>query len=237
MIRGLGLLSGIVLALTIPLSASTIGTFSMSGTVTVTDTTISWNSDLGPSFAPEMFTLTAGAGIYAGEDGQNSVANLDETVEPVGPIFGPVPFITFNVASGVPGLELNHIFPGIDGTAGCADSPPAPGQLCTPSVPGFTSPFNFQNTSNGGSSASWVFSGVTTDGLAWSGQFTSQFTVPFQTVLAAFAPGGSGSVTNSYSAAEITVSGAVPEPSSVSMLGIGAGLLLLSISLKKYQRS
>ncbi len=234
MIKGLGLLSGIVLALGIPLSASTIGTFSMSGTVTVTDTTISWKSDVSP-FAPEMFTLTAGAGIYAGEDGQNSVANLNEATQPVGPVFPAVPFITFNVAAGVPGLDLTHIFPGIDGTAGCSGAP-APGQVCTPSVPGFTSPFNFQNTANGGSSASWVFAGVTTDGLRWSGQFTSQFTEPFQTVLAAFAPGGSNTITNSYSAAEITVA-AVPEPSSTSMLGIGAGLLLLSIGMKQYRRT
>jgi len=64
-----------------------------------------------------------------------------------------------------------------------------------------------------------VVSGVSADGQdTWTGVFVSQFTEPFQNVLAALAQ--TGSVTNTYSAT-ITVSSAttsLPEPGTIALL-------------------
>lgn len=230
MMKGLGLLSVIVLSLGIPLSASTIGTFNMSGTIIVNGfSNITWKSDLSP-FDANMFTLTAGTGAYSTEDGQNSIADLNNPPEVVGS-FADTTFITFDVDPSVGTLDINQIVPGIYSDSACTTLPAAAGQHCTPAG----SPFNFTNNSPTSSTASFTFKGVTTDGDPWTALFTSQFvTESYQDVLAGLA--SSGSVTASYSAAEVTVS-SVPEPSSTSMLGIGAGLLLVSISLKKYQRT
>ena len=237
---GLLFLGVILPGLFITLSASAIsGTFNMSGTVTVTSTTIMWKSDLSPTFTPNMFSTTAAAGSFVGEDGQNTVDNLDISSEPVGTMFANTPFISFDVLPGLPDLDINFIFPGVGGSADCTKAP-AVGQTCTPSNPG-GSPFSFTNfppPSSIQTTAQFVFTGVTSDGLSsWEGVFTSGFNTPFQTVLAAFAPGGSGSVTNTF-AGTITVTPNVttPESSPALMLGSGMGLLLLSLSLKKYRR-
>jgi PEP-CTERM motif len=226
------LLSGITLllgGLCYSAQASPIfGTFNMTGTVTVTLTTISWTSDQGPGFAPDMFTLSAAAGSFVGENGQNGIANLNNGTEPVDTGFPPQLFITFDVLPGLPNLLINFVYSGDGGSADCG-LPPAVGQTCTPLVPG-GSPFTFKNDnppSNIQSSAQWVFSGITSDGLSnWVGDFTSQFGTSFQNVLAAFAPGGPQFVTNSFSAT-ITVT-PIPEPESASMMGIGLGLVGLA---------
>jgi hypothetical protein len=49
----------------------------MSGTVTATATTITWQSDLSPTLTSEMFSTTAIAGAFSRKDGQNFVNNLD----------------------------------------------------------------------------------------------------------------------------------------------------------------
>jgi hypothetical protein len=237
---GLLFLGVILPGLFATLSASAIsGTFNMSGTVTVTSTTIMWKSDLSPTFTPDMFSTTAAAGSFAGEDGQNTVDNLDISTEPVGTTFANTPFISFDVLPGLPDLDINFIFPGVGGSADCTAAP-AVGQTCTPSNPG-GSPFSFTNFPPPASiqtTAQFVFTGVTSDGLSsWEGVFTSGFNTPFQTVLAAFAPGGSGSVTNTF-AGTITVTplASTPESSPALMLASGMGLLLLSLTLKKYRR-
>ena len=73
--------------------------------------------------------------------------------------------------------------------------------------------------------ATWVFSGVTNDGLSsWVGNFTSQFGVPYQTALGNLQT--SGLVTSSYSATiTVTQNTQVPEPGTVSMLGLGLAFL------------
>ncbi len=131
MMRGLGLLTGIVLALGIPLSASTIGTFSMSGTIIVNGfTNITWKSDVSP-FDANMFTLTAGTGVYSTENGQNTIADLNNPPEIVGS-FPDTTFITFDVDSSVAGLDINQIVPGIYSDSACTTLPAAAGQHCTP---------------------------------------------------------------------------------------------------------
>jgi len=208
-------------------SAATIGTFSMSGDVTVTPTMMMFNSD-APGNAPNMFSLTLGSGLYAGENGQNGIQNLNIAAEPVGTTFTATPFINFDVNNTVQPLLLNFIFAGTGTSTLCNTSPStaAPNQLCTPANPG-GSPFTFLNQpppTSPQSTAQFVLSGTNAAGDTWTGIFTSQFNEPFQTVLEAFAPGGSGSITNAFSAT-ITVSSPVPEPGPLTMMGIGLGLL------------
>jgi hypothetical protein len=233
MIRRVLFLGAILSGLVSGLSAAALsGTFDMSGTLTVTSTTISWTSDVSP-FASQLFSLTAGTGSFSTEDGQDGVANLNIASEPVGTTFANTPFITFDV---VPesALLLNRLNAGIDGTAGCTASPAAAGQVCTPPNPG-GSPFNFQNLSATQSTASFIFSGVTADGLStWSATFTSQFNnMSFQQVLASLA--ASGSVSNSYSAnvTVVPIPVSTPEPTPAFMLACGLGLLAVSFGTKR----
>lgn len=223
-------------------AAALSGSFNMSGILTATATTNTWNSDLLPN-ASQMFTLSGGTGSFAGENGQNGVFNMNNATEPVdGTTFAAQPFIMFDVVTGLPILDINFIPAGIGGSAGCSASPAVttPPQTCTPAITG-GSPFTFTNNpppSAIQSTAGFVFMGVTSDGLStWRAVFTSQFSTPFQTVLAAFAPGGSGSVTNTYSATvTVTPIPGTPEPAAAYMLAPGLGLLLLSLKLKKYRR-
>lgn len=221
------------------LSASTIvGTFDMTGSVTVTRTTISWNSDVFP-FLSEMFTLNASTGIYTGQDGENTVDNLDNATAPVGVLFPPLTFISFDVAPS-PALLINFIPAGFGGTADCT-LVPAVGQTCTPPNPG-GSPFTFTNTPtlSGGccqSTAEWVFLGVIPgQHEVWFSVFSSEFNKSFQSVLAAFAPGGSGVISNDYSATVTVLSSTVPEPAPLYTATFGGGLILVGLVLRKKAR-
>ncbi len=140
----------------------------------------------------------------------------------------------------LPGLDINFIFQGIFGTAGCAN-PPAVGQTCTPNppvTPGI-SPFNFTNISgtNGPqATASFAFSGVSSDGLSlWNGNFTSQFSVPLQQVLSQL--GTVGFVTNTYSATiTVTPAPTVPEPGPLALMSIGLALMIVSFQVRRRRR-
>jgi hypothetical protein len=83
---------------------------------------------------------------------------------------------------------------------------------------------SFVDTSTNQSTATWVFDGVEVGqpNTIWTATFTSQFSVPYQTVLANIAS-PTFSVTNSYTAAV----SASPEPSALIMVGIGLGLFTL----------
>jgi hypothetical protein len=148
-------------------------------------------------------------------------------------------FIVFPSASGLNPLNINMIYAGVDGTAGCALAPSAgpPPELCTPPLAGGgVSPFNFENNppaANITSTASFAFSGAVASSTAtWFANFTSQFTVPYQTVLAQLGPGGTGTVTDAYSATfSVAAPASVPETSTISMLGLGLGLVLFARSI------
>lgn len=195
------------------------GTFDMSGIVTVTTTQMTFNSDVAPNLA-DMFTLSSGTDSFAGKDGQQGVNDLNIATEPVGSTFAEQPFI---IVPGLPSLDINFIYAGTGGSADCTATP-AVGQTCTPPNPG-GSPFTFTNDNPPTaiqSSAQWVFSGVTSDGLStWTANFTSQFNTPYQTVLAAFEPGNAGFVSNSYSATATVVVSPIPEPGPLALTAFG----------------
>jgi hypothetical protein len=155
----------------------------------------------------------------AGADAAN-IGSLTNPPDVVGG-FAPATFMTFNSAGITTQLLINFIEPGIDGSADCAAAP-APGQICTPTG----SPVNFTNTALDQSTGTWVFSGVTnTPGVSWTGDFTSQFTTPYQTFLADLVANESAS--NSF-AATITLKEAattVPEPGSMGLTMISLGLI------------
>ncbi len=222
--------------ISVSLNASTLGTFNLGGDIFVNGTsTIHWSDEDGVA---NKATVSEATGIYTVANGQEvTIDDLVSATEPTGTPFPDTLFIIFPAADMLNPLQINMIYAGIDGSAGCAAPPSAgpPPQVCTPPLPGgAVSPFNLENNppqNNITSTASFAFSGnlggATTD--TWFANFTSQFNVPFQTVLAQLGPGGSGSVTNAYSATfTVAAPNATPETSSLSMLALGLGLVLLA---------
>jgi hypothetical protein len=232
------LLGGLICA-TSP-AAPISGTFNIAGTITVTPTSIAWTLNDVP-FTPERATIGPGdTGDFTGLGGtQVVIHNLSSGAEPVGG-FPAQPFISFLAAPSLPTLNINFIFPGIYSSAACATLPATVGQTCTPpgspANPG--SPFNFVNNPPPAplgpqATATFVFTGVTSDGLEnWQGNFTSQFTSSYQSVLAQLA--STGSVSNTFSATfTLTPAGnPVPEAGTMSLLGLG----LVGFSMKLRRR-
>jgi hypothetical protein len=166
----------------------------------------------------------------SGNDAANvsNLTNPPDIVDGIG--FPPVTFMSFNNGGITTVLDINFIPAGINGNAGCSASPPAAGQVCTPTG----SLFNLQNLSATSSTVTWRFMGVSADGTSnWSGTFTSQFnTIPFQTILAGLAANGFES--NSFSG-QITLT-TVPEPGSISFLMIGTGMVACATLLRRLSR-
>ena len=201
-------------------AAAIFGSFNIDGTVTVTPSTISWTDNAGVSGK----TTIASSGLSGSFTGlgntEVSIFSLTNPPDAVNSTFTPTAFINF--ASGLPNLLIDFINLGSYTASNCAASPAVAGQTCTPPNPG-GSPFGFTNlgTPGGtptGSSGAFSFSGVTSDGLAtWTGNFTSQFGTPFQTVLQGLA--STGSVTNTYSGTiTLTAITTVPEPTTIVLM-------------------
>jgi len=228
----------------------TNGTFTIVGNVYVTDTSglavlpaglscpagtacILWQDNSGLP-AGDNFADISGGGLPNGDiplalampsvDAAN-MFTLKNPTEIVGaPGFLDTLFMSFNTDSITTKLFVNFIQPGIYTPAGCG----AGGTQCTP--PG--SLFSFANNPNSTSSATWVLSGDTGASNVGSESlfkaiFTSQFSVPYQTVLANLA--ANHFATDTYSAS-VTLS-TIPEPESLLM--IGTGLMGLAALLRR----
>jgi hypothetical protein len=227
------------------------GTFTIDGSVTVTAIGINWTSNSNVS---EQATISSSglSGSFVGMADDtvtiNNLINLPGD-QPVGMTFPNYNFLDFLSAPTYPELLTNYIALGSGNPATCSTNvaAAAAGQTCTltptttPPEPG-GSPFTFLNTNNGtggccNSSATWDISGVTSSGKStWNAVFTSEFTVPFQSVLNTFV--STGSVADSFSGAlvvTLTPIVTVPEPTTLGLMG--AGVLLIWVGSRKRKKA
>jgi hypothetical protein len=79
-----------------------------------------------------------------------------------------------------------------------------------------------------------VFAGTTTDGGTWVGDFSANFTVPYQTVLHTLMT--VGSVKDTFSGTIVVTPMAVPEANPGIMLASGLVLVLLSLGSRRLSR-
>ena len=207
------------------------GTFNMSGIVTATGSAIDYFTDQTGHTA-NLFTMSGGTDSFAGINGQEVVANIAN--ETVNTAFPKADFIT--IAGITPTLQINEIFGGTspNKTSAACNVPVAVNDTCTPDylTGALGSPFTFVDNPPGGnlSSATWVVSGVTSDGLSnWDAIFTSQFPSSYQAVLSSFV--ANGSITNAYSATVFVT--AIPEPGTLGFIMIGCGLIGLGMGLRR----
>jgi hypothetical protein len=165
--------------------------------------------------------------VLGGTDG--SIDNITNPPDATGVPLNVPDFITFAAAPNI-SITLTDLLPGIDGAAGCADTPPASGQQCTPDTPA-QSPFNLENTSATSSTASFNILGIEVDSLTGdtipiTGAFTTPFTsMNFQQLLAEVATPG-GSITTSFSG-EIATVAVAPEPTT--FIDLLTGIIALGI--------
>jgi hypothetical protein len=242
----LAIVLGGLMCASLPAAPILFGSFNIAGNITVSNAgfngcpagslCISWTDPPATSANKADIAGSGLTGVFSGIPGfaGNDAANITNLTSPPeivdGPGFAPQPFMSFNAPGVTTTLLINFIAAGFYTPTQCTLLPAAVGQQCT--LPG--SLFNFVNNpppapAGPQATATWVLSGVTNDGNStWFGNFTSQFNVPYQTVLAQLQ--STGSVTNTYSAT-ITVVPVVPEAGTLSLLGLG--LVGLSIKLRR----
>ncbi len=213
-----------MLGLPLAASASTItGVLNVTGTVEISLGSI--------AFAGGQFSINSPASSQQGgfatlEGTMGGIDNITNPPDATGSLDVP-DFMTFAAAPNIT-VTLTFLEPGVDGAAGCTSTPPAAGQICTPSVPA-QSPLDLTNLSNASSVASFVISGTEWDSLTGNSvPINGVFTIPlsnesFQGLLETIGTGGT--VTSSF-AAQFTTAGTsspptMPEPGTLWMLVIG----------------
>jgi len=184
------------------------------------------------------FSTTGGTDSFAPYVTQGGyIQNLSQATTPLNETFDLPNFLTFSATAGNPvlppdiALDLHFIFLGVDPQAPCTAAP-APGQVCTPAFAALVSAanplglsaFNLQNTQTG-STASFSVSGsarnISTGEVSpFTGVFTAQFTVPYQTILTELQ---TGAVTNAYSATFLATP--IPEPGTAALILGGVALV------------
>jgi len=243
----LAVLSALAIVVAMPAAAAPIsGAFSGSGFATVSFTNLNFcpsgQTPNGPnqanacSFGVGNDLLGGGSGSFTGVTGNlNTIQSLNNVIAPVGTTVNIPLWQVFNPAVGSPAisLTLTQVLPGSFSSAACALAPAA-GQTCTPAG----SAFNLVNQTASTSSATFQINGNAVDGVAgdtspFTAIFSSQFNVPYQTLLAALASGGgTGNYSSSYS---VSVSAsAIPEPMTLSM--VGAALIALGLTRRRRVR-
>jgi hypothetical protein len=239
------LLAGLT-AVNLP-AAPISGVFSIGGNITVTQNTIDWSNTNTPFTMQQANIGSNVTDSFAGLAGTTvTIEDLDSSTEPVGTDYGPDFFVSFDAEPPTfPQLFSDYIFPGIFPSAGCVATPAAVGQVCTPGppiTPTSGSPFSFVNVNGDAAdpietTATWQITGVTTDGGTFIANFSASFNAPFQTVLAALAPGGAGFVQDQYDGVfTVTAGSSTPEPDSGYMLASGLALVALSLGSRRFFR-
>ena len=220
----------------IPLTAKAAiitGVLNITGTANLSTGSIAFGTG-------NMFSITSPGSAQQGDfmalaGTTGKIANITNPPDATGPL-NVLDFMTFSAAPNIT-ITLTLLDPGIDGASGCAASPAAGGQVCTPDVPE-QSPLDFQNTSANTGTATFNISGLEVDSLtgntmAIDGVFTMPLNESFQQLLATM--GSGGTVTTSFSASLATEAApppppppSVPEPNSWTFIAIGvAGIFLL----------
>ena len=233
----------VLIAVSAPAIASPIaGTLQLGGTFTIGPDFLNFCSSAGPCpSAPGSWNVPGnGTGDlsapYASDPNGGSITNLSDAGEPVGTVLAGmgVTFLTFASSGALPTPDIDfwvkEVFGGVGGAVVCGAAP-APGQICTPSGSAVT----LVNGAGGNSSGT-----ITMQGLARrisTGELsnlkivlTSQFNMPFQSVLNTL--GADGSVTNTFSGSFA----ATPIPEPVTSALVGSSLLALGL-LRRRRRS
>jgi len=163
-----------------------------------------------------------------------TIGSLSNATYPPG-VFVPHPttaFVSFGTTGDVK-IYVNEVFQGAGTAAGCV-SAPAPGETCTPIIGGVKSALTLIDLPGNQSTAILNLIGFATDSISGkkysvSGEFSANFNVPYQTLLAEFAR--TGSITSSYSSSFDFTAVTVPEPGTTgAVLG---GLLVLGSALTR----
>jgi len=196
------------------------------------------SSASGIAFVGSSFSVNGGPSSQTGgfvllEGTTGTIKNLTNPPDAVG-VLSVLDFLTFSAAPNIT-ITLTYLAPGIDGSAGCAASPPAAGQLCTPSG----SPANLQNLSSTSSVLTFSIDGVEVDSTTHDtvpviGSFSALFTTEsYQSVLADI--GGGGTVPASFGAQFSTVGtiATVPEPSTLAGSMIAMGVIAIGLIRRK----
>jgi hypothetical protein len=234
-----GLLLSAVSAMAAPIN----GLFDGSGNATVTFTNLFFcpngqspsgaNSGAACSETTGNTTLSGGSGSFASITGTYGSAStlmmLSSSLEPLNTVVDIPNWLVFIPTVGVPPIEiaLTEVLAGsfLGLPTNCPSGAPAPGQICTPAGSGF----NLVNASATTSSATLTVNIAASDGnpadnAVGTAVFTAQFGVPYQTVLAALASGTAldpGNYSSSFSSTFTLTPSAVPEPMTLSLMGVG----------------
>ena len=228
-------------------SASVLGALALDGgAVTVTATTLDWNGTATVNASGGATTLTYDSGTAVVGGTAVSLSNLPGSL--------PTPIVDFMTfagipASGNPSLEftLDVAGPGSANTDCSAGGLASHGGEC--SVFG-TSPLILRQAVNG-TEVDLGVSGTATDGTStvsnWAGTFSDTITVltgstgtitPAEVQAFFLANPSTASITTTYSGTfNANVVPTVPEPSSVTMMLLGSGLILFAVSRRRKQQS
>jgi hypothetical protein len=212
------------------------GTVNISGSVTDSGNALDFTPPVGAPNGAFVVSDLGNTGDFAVLSGTGGfIHDLNVLTEPVGQPILLSGFMTFTANPNIR-MDLTFIEPGVYTATDCFVAPAA-GQNCTP-PPGFggtppTQPnaFNLTNTQTGSFASLSVMGNAVNVATGETDQFTgilsTQFTVPYQTLLTEIASGMA--VSTSYSG---TFTTAVPEPATILLLGCG----LIGISLIRRPR-
>ena len=214
-----------LLSVTASATAITAGQASFGGTVDVTTGGVFFFNL--PDTVPQTFDGGVGTGSYAGLTG-GTIQNL------LGPaVTGPisiVDFATFFTALGTIHFDLKNILPGVGTAAQCLSN--TIGNQCTPTG----SPFTLQQLASGVgitlnlSGVAYLTSSATGT-TPTTGLFTAQIQAP-GTITGVLAAVQNGTMVDQTYSANF-ISSPIPEPSTLTMLFAGAGMLGLGLIRKK----
>jgi len=223
------------------LSSSGVGTIAVNGTAIDFDYS-GGSTNTFPPVATGVVDGTGDSGLFditgastlsfASVGGTVTVHDLNSISQPTGTTSGPgLPLTNFITFSARPtwSISLTEILPGTDGAAGCAPG----GTFCTP--PG--SPFNLQNEAGNQVLVGFAFMGIASDGLGNTsvafGTISTTFSSTTLQQILTDLNNGQSIVSSANATVGVTT---IPEPKSISLLLLGAGLLLVSIIYRRRQQ-